>query len=318
MAITLPKWKYNETILFIKPKRKVSAIFLHCSASDNSAHDDVSVMKTWHVEDNGWSDVGYHFFINKNGNIQEGRSIEKIPIAQKGYNTGSIAICCHGLKKDKFTQKQMDSVKTLCGSIVNAFTDKIRIRGHREVSNKSCPVFDYKKVLGLDEKGYFVETGSPVAANPPQKVELPGINIKEINKGLKLRVIKIFDKNTSVLALQSILCQLGIQCSRDGVFGQQTKDAVKKIQKRYSLKIDGIVGGKTVDKMFSTATPVLKINDTGTDVFVLQLLLAMHGKSLIHDGVFGRGTKLALESVQRLLKLKNDGVFGPKSRKAMT
>ncbi|TQV82749.1 N-acetylmuramoyl-L-alanine amidase [Exilibacterium tricleocarpae] len=305
---------------FKKIKRDVHSIFLHCSASDQSSHDDISIMKKWHVEDNGWSDVGYHFFITKNGDIQEGRNIEKIPIAQKGHNTGSIAICCHGLKKDKFTQKQMDSVKALCKAITDAYTKKIRIRGHREVSSKECPVYDYKKVLGLDDKGYYSESEVLIGPMPAPKIEPPPFEFWKapVRSGSKAKTIKLMDKNELVLPLQNILCDLDIQCSKDGVFGQQTKTAVQTFQKRSALSADGIVGPATIDSMFSSRRLVLKPSHKGTDVKVLQLLLAMHGRRLIHDGVFGQATRLALQAVQRSLQLAADGVFGPKSRAAMT
>ena len=53
---------------FIKPKRPVNSVFLHCSASDNPAHDNIATIRKWHVEANKWADVGYHYFISPDGN----------------------------------------------------------------------------------------------------------------------------------------------------------------------------------------------------------------------------------------------------------
>ena len=112
-------------------------------------------MKAWHIA-RGWSTVGYHYFIRKDGTIEEGRNLESIPAAQKGYNTGSIAICAHGLEKDKFTEVQLQAVKELCKTINKAYGGFLRFRGHCEVANKDCPVFDYKELLELDENGKMV------------------------------------------------------------------------------------------------------------------------------------------------------------------
>lgn len=147
--------------MFNKPKRKIDKVFIHCSASDNPKHDDVSVMRQWHKA-RGWSDVGYHFFIKKDGTIQQGRSLEKIPAAQlnskkiPGFsgNNYTIAICCHGLDENKFTQKQYDSLNSLCDLINISYDRKVTFHGHREIEYKECPVFDYKSVLKLDSKGY--------------------------------------------------------------------------------------------------------------------------------------------------------------------
>ena len=84
---------------FVKPEREVDRVFLHCSASDNAEHDDIQIIRRWHTDPEpqgrGWSDVGYHFFIRKDGEIQEGRPLTRTPAAQAGHNTGTIAIVTH-------------------------------------------------------------------------------------------------------------------------------------------------------------------------------------------------------------------------------
>jgi len=146
---------FASTFPFEKPNRAVHSVFLHCSASDLPEHDSVDVIEDWHKQ-RGWDGIGYHYFIKKDGTIQVGRDLEKIPIAQSGHNTGSIAICLHGLKKEKFTNDQYNSVVSVCSAIRGQYMpQKIKFRGHCEVSSKTCPVFDYKKVLDLDVNGYM-------------------------------------------------------------------------------------------------------------------------------------------------------------------
>ncbi len=140
--------------MFYKPERIVRRVFIHCSATDNADHDDVSVIRQWHLE-KGWKDVGYHFFINKDGTIQTGRDIEKTPAAQYGHNQNTIAICLHGLTKSKFAKAQKAALKELCNDI-NLSYKKITFHGHKEVnSNKTCPVIDYVSILGLDPNGFM-------------------------------------------------------------------------------------------------------------------------------------------------------------------
>lgn len=135
---------------FTAPKRQIKKVFLHCSASDNPAHDDIKVIKKWHLE-RGFRDVGYNYYVKKNGEIQIGRNIEITPAAQAGHNTGSVAICCGGLKD--FTEVQMNSLVNLCDQI-NEAIEGVTFHGHCEVEpNKTCPVFDYRDVLGLDDNG---------------------------------------------------------------------------------------------------------------------------------------------------------------------
>jgi N-acetylmuramoyl-L-alanine amidase len=135
------------------PDRAVHSVFLHCSASDSPAHDSVATMRAWHRE-RGWSDVGYHFFIRKSGLIEAGRPVSLTPAAQSGHNTGTLAICLHGLEESRFTPSQFTALRALAARIEAAHgAGRLRWRGHREVSAKACPVFDYRAVLNLDANG---------------------------------------------------------------------------------------------------------------------------------------------------------------------
>jgi N-acetylmuramoyl-L-alanine amidase len=138
--------------VFRAPPRAVKRVFIHCSASDNPAHDDVAVMRRWHVTENGWADVGYHYYIQKTGDVQAGRPLNKTPAAQEGHNSGTMAICVGGLAKDRFTPAQFASLRALCEQIHRAIPG-VTFHGHKEVAKKDCPVFDYRKVLRLDAKG---------------------------------------------------------------------------------------------------------------------------------------------------------------------
>jgi len=137
--------------MFTKPSRRIHRVFIHCSASDHEHHDNISTMKSWHLA-RGFSDVGYHFFIQKDGTLEYGRDIEKTPAAQKGHNLYTLAICMHGLKVESFTQAQFDTLNKLAIQIEHNY-DNISFHGHCEVSKKACPVFNYRKVLDLDRYG---------------------------------------------------------------------------------------------------------------------------------------------------------------------
>lgn len=136
--------------MFKKPARPVDRVFIHCTASDHEHHDNLATLFVWHVVERGWSDVGYHFVITKDGSINHARPINMRPAAQKGHNNGTIAICLTGDKK--FSKAQFRSLRKLCRQIDDNYDD-ITFHGHREVSNKTCPNFDYKGCLNLDETG---------------------------------------------------------------------------------------------------------------------------------------------------------------------
>ena len=210
-------------IEFIKPKRQVDRVFLHCSASSRPEHGSVDVIKAWHLQ-RGWTDIGYHYFIPFNGEIQEGRPVEKIPAAQGGHNTGTIAICLHGLLKHDFTYNQFDALQGFCRQINNAYSGKISFHGHSEVSEKPCPVFDYKGVLDLSDSGH-------------------------LKISTKLPSLDLFDTGIEVITLQKqlnlFLEKYSTHVNVDGIFGQTTAQIVIFFQMEKGLTPDGIVGPKT-------------------------------------------------------------------------
>lgn len=148
----MEKFSIINPLSFKKPKRHVFRVFIHCSASDNPKHDDPRVIEAWHKQRN-FKEIGYHFFISKNGNIHVGRDLEKVPAAQAGNNTNTIAICVHGLLEGNFTKDQKAALQALCGQINREYHGSVTFHGHCEVAAKDCPVFDYKEWLKLDKHG---------------------------------------------------------------------------------------------------------------------------------------------------------------------
>ena len=210
------------SIDFIKPARKVTRIFIHCSASDHSNHDNAATMDAWHKE-RGWSGIGYHFFIRKNGLTEIGRDINKTPAAQAGNNSGTIAVCLHGLAIEKFTQDQFNALRDLCRQIDDAYDGKVTFHGHREVAAKACPVFDYKAVLQLDKHGHL----GAFDTSPQQSETVPDEQWPEIKSG---------SHDPAVERLQQLL-----NITVDGSFGPKTAEAVRAFKKRHDLYESDVV-----------------------------------------------------------------------------
>lgn len=221
---------------FEKPDRAVDRVFVHCSATDHPDHDSVEVMRRWHVDDNGWSDVGYHVFIRKDGVAEAGRPLERTPAAQAGNNTGTIAICLHGLEKSKFTRAQFETLIDLCKEILAAYEGGVTFHGHREVAAKECPVFDYKAVLGLDAAGemVFEPSADPATSDGAEALS-----------GAAEPLLRVTARGPAVRRLQRRLKAAGHDVSLDGEFGQNMLAAVKAFQKAKGLTVDGIVGPRT-------------------------------------------------------------------------
>jgi N-acetylmuramoyl-L-alanine amidase len=121
--------------------RKVNWIIIHQSASNNPSHDDISVIREWHKNERNFSDVGYHFFIRKNGEVQKGRDEDKVGAHCKGHNSGSIGICLSG--EGEKTPEQLQALEILLIDICSRHElEKKDILGHFDLAATSCPGFD--------------------------------------------------------------------------------------------------------------------------------------------------------------------------------
>ena len=207
--------------MFTKPSRKVHRVFIHCSASDHIHHDNIKTMKTWHLG-RGFSDIGYHFFIQKDGTLEYGRGIEKTPAAQKGHNLNTLAICMHGLKEENFTEAQFDTLKKLATQIEHNY-ENISFHGHCEVSKKACPVFNYKKVLDLDIYGSLNKNVGLLQQIKSKKAE-------------DLPELKLGSRGEAVELLQKLLF-----IKIDGIFGPQTSRSIKDFKKLHKFYTSDLV-----------------------------------------------------------------------------
>lgn len=123
--------------------RKISAIVVHCSDTPAEMNIGADEIRKWHVEENGWSDIGYHWIIRRDGQIEYGRP-EHIPGAHvKGHNEESIGVCLiGGMPEANYTRQQWRSLEALVGAL-NGRYPEAAIKGHRDYNNmKACPGFD--------------------------------------------------------------------------------------------------------------------------------------------------------------------------------
>jgi peptidoglycan recognition protein len=56
----------------------------------------VKGFQDYHMDTNGWSDIGYNFLVGGDGNIYEGRGWIRVGAHTPGYNINSMGICLIG------------------------------------------------------------------------------------------------------------------------------------------------------------------------------------------------------------------------------
>ena len=131
--------------------------------------------------------------------------------------------------------------------------------------------------------------------------------------------------NAGVAALQVGLQARGLYKGPiDGINGPGTAKAVRRLQKRARIPVDGVVGRQTRRALghfgrYALGNRPLKRGNTGWDVASLQFRLAEHGfPSGEFDGIFGPHVEAALRRFQEWSTLAPDGVAGPATLYALT
>ena len=128
--------------------RQINKIIVHCSATREGENYTVDTIRSWHVDGRGWSDIGYHFYIDIYGQIHKGRDISRIGAHTKGLNRNSIGVCyCGGVEEDGKTPKdtRYDCQKEALLAVLRtlkAMYPEAKIHGHRDFARKACPSFD--------------------------------------------------------------------------------------------------------------------------------------------------------------------------------
>ena len=129
--------------------RIINEIIIHCSATPEGKDYTVEQIRQWHKQ-RGFSDIGYHYVIYRDGSIHSGRPIERIGAQCLKHNAHSIGVCYIGgvakdgkTPKDTRTDAQKESLIKLIKEL-KAKYPKATVHGHREYANKACPCFDAK------------------------------------------------------------------------------------------------------------------------------------------------------------------------------
>ena len=129
--------------------RIINEIIIHCSATPEGKDYTVEQIRQWHKQ-RGFSDIGYHYVIYRDGSIHSGRPIERIGAHCLKHNAHSIGVCYIGgvakdgkTPKDTRTDAQKESLIKLIKELKTKYP-KATVHGHREYANKACPCFDAK------------------------------------------------------------------------------------------------------------------------------------------------------------------------------
>lgn len=160
--------------------RSIHTLIWHTSATREGQHITVEDIRKWHVEGNGWSDIGYHKVVYLDGSVHAGRSMLLTGAHVRNHNTGTLGYCYIGgvmsdghTAKDTRTTAQIKTMARLTREAVRLYGIK-RVAGHNEYAAKACPSFDVRTDPSLqrafkDAKGVYV----PQRSKPMKSISDP-------------------------------------------------------------------------------------------------------------------------------------------------
>ena len=117
----------------------------------------------------GYSGIGYHIYIRKDGSIWEGRPLDTVGAHAQGSNSISVGVCFEG----NFEEEQMSDAQIQAGREVVAYLKDLYnisdVRGHREVNATACPGknFPFNKIASATTEELRKESEDMYSADFP-------------------------------------------------------------------------------------------------------------------------------------------------------
>ena len=136
-------------------RKKTEMIVVHCAATKPSMDIGYKEIRKWHVEDNGWDAVGYHYIIRRDGTQEVGRPEAFQGAHAPAVNSKSIGVCLvGGMAEDEgpennFTLEQFLTLKDLIKKLKMTNPNIVEIIGHGDIQDNkpNCPGFNLKEWL---------------------------------------------------------------------------------------------------------------------------------------------------------------------------
>jgi hypothetical protein len=143
MEVEEVKLKFGDMI----PRSKVlEYIVIHHTAS--TAKETVEQIHNFHINNNGWAGIGYHFYIRKDGTIYKGRDEKYAGAHCVDYNSISLGICLEGnFEIEQPTDNQLKSLTELLQYLKNKYGN-VQVVGHRDLNATACPGKNLYSKLG--------------------------------------------------------------------------------------------------------------------------------------------------------------------------
>lgn len=131
-------------------RSKTTAVVLHHAEASRASVEDIN---RWHME-RGWTGIGYHYYIRKDGKVYRGRPEWALGAHAQGANDYSIGICCEGsYVTETMPAAQLKSLKALIRDTMQRY-GTLKLLRHKDVGSTDCPgdKFPWAEALQYQEE----------------------------------------------------------------------------------------------------------------------------------------------------------------------
>ncbi|QES58824.1 peptidoglycan recognition protein [Streptomyces venezuelae] len=316
-----PLFLYSRSQWGARPPREVTRVdpgsrtgfTVHYSAGP--ASQTVRQIQNYHMDSNGWSDVGYNFLVDVEGRIYEGRGWDVAGAHATGHNTTHIGVCFIGEDGDA-TPRALSAIRALYNQANSRTGRTLAMTWHGGLSGQStqCPGPGLRAWVqgGMNASTLPVHTGTG---------DLGGDSTGSTGGGMTLV--------RTIAAQQAAVNQLGYSPALevDGVWGPKTDAGVRWLQQK--------VGAGAADGLWGPATEAAYAAHTGgsgsgtgsggggmTSVRSVkeqqQAVNALgYSPALEADGIWGPKTDAGVRWLQQKVGAgAADGLWGPATEAA--
>ena len=277
----------------LSKRNKTNFIALHHAAMDGSVEDIHRV----HLN-RGYSGIGYHIYIRKDGSIYEGRPIDTIGAHAYGSNSVSVGVCFEG----NFEIEEMSNAQKQAGKEVVAYLKDLYdinvVKGHKQVNATACPGknFPFDEIAGATK---YTQTEDKVIDNDSEKYDADEV-LKVVEAG------QVHSINFT-----------GYEILVDGKRGSETKkqgirvlQVAMNLDYNSGLKEDGCFGNKSNNAL---GYHYVKLGETQYMVTAVKILLMLKGyavSSVDSPSTFDKELENVVMLYQKNNGLTADGVVG--------
>lgn len=241
MQIKEVDYQWRGTLI---KRNRTELIVLHHAAAKSCTVQEVH---KWHIN-RGWSGIGYHYFINKDGEIFRGRPEDTVGAHVTGHNSRSIGVCFEGdYTVQTMPTAQLEAGKELVAYLRNKY--KItKVKGHRDLMATSCPgvKFPFFEIAtaqqSVTKENLILSFQRAATADGFKfpKYGCDGSYGNETKSVMQECIVKkrlLYKYKNATKLVQRLL---GLK--QDGLCGKDTDAAIRKFQKENNLQVDGAVG----------------------------------------------------------------------------